>query len=164
MSSELDILSQLQNVDLSTVETAYPLLKSGIVSAQIGSIETEQDEGKAPYVHIKYTLTEPWETVPFEGRPVKTISPGFPISERIYVQDWTDPKTGEKKNFGITRLAQLREAVFGPATAGTKLVLPELLGQTVTLKLKFDPAPRNKKTNEVYGPQTSVDGYVRKSR
>lgn len=166
MSSELDsISSQLNNIDLASVETAYPLLKAGLVTAQIGAVMEERDEeDKPPYVLVKYTLTQPWETTPFEGRPVKTISPGFPLSERIYVQPWTDPKTNEVKNFGIIRLAQLREAVFGPATAGTHMSLPELMGQSITLKLKFDPAPKNKKTNETYGPQTTVDGYVRKAK
>lgn len=164
-NSELDIMSQLDAMNITDIETAYPLLKSGIVSAQISAISSEQDEGKPPYVKVEYTLAQDWETTPHEGRPIRTVATGFPLTERIYVQPWVDPKTGETKNFGRTRLAQLREAVLGEPKDGDKLSdFTPLMGQTIMLKLKFDPAPKNKKTNEVYGPQTTVDGYVRKGK
>ena len=153
MSSELDIMSKLDSVDLSTVQTDFPLLKSGIVTAQIVTVEPDNVKG---CVVIKYTLTQDWSDV--EGKAVK---PGFPFSEFIYLQDWEDPKTGEVKNFGVQRLAQLREAIYGKAAPGTKLALSELAGQTVTVRLNYNPAPTNKKTGEVYGPQTSVVGYVK---
>lgn len=164
MSDELNIDALLANVDLATVETSFPILKGGVVQFQITEITNTPAESsdKKPYVAIKYTLAQSWTTQPIDGAPAKDVAPGFPITERIYIFNWTDPKDGTVKNFGLTRLAMLREAVLGKATAGTRFNSAELLGQSVMLKLKFDPAPKNAKTGETYGPQTSVDGYVRK--
>lgn len=166
MSTELDIMSQLNSVDLSKVETSFPLLKTGIVQAQVKEIGVVTPDGsdKKPYVEVKYSLTQAWSTQPHDGAESKPVNAGFPISERVYVNDWEDPKTGEKKNFGRVRLLQLREAIFGPIQTGQQLSFDELRGQPITLKLKFDPAPKNNKTGEIYGPQTTVDGYVKAKR
>lgn len=166
MSTELDIMSQLNSVDLSKVETSFPLLKTGTVAAQIKEIGivTPDASDKKPYVEVKYVTAQPWSTQPHDGSESKPVNPGFPITERVYVNNWTDEKTGEVKNFGRVRLLQLREAIFGPIQAGQQLDFAELRGQPVTLKLKFDPAPKNNKTGEIYGPQTTVDGYVKAKR
>lgn len=166
--SDLDILQQVQDVDLGKVETSFPILAQGVVQAVIAEIEFKEIENKKnevnPWCLVKYTLAQPWKTQPIPDVPVRDVNIGFPITERISLKPWTDPKTGEVKNFGITRLAQLREAVFGKAQAGAKFVPAELLNQPITLKLKFDPAPKNKDTGEVYPPQTNVDSYVRAKR
>ncbi len=164
MSQELDVMSQMANVDLSTVETSFPIMKGGIVQATITECTPEQDEGKPPYMKVGYTLAQEWTTQPLDGLPSKTINPGFPFSERIYVQPWTDPKTGEVKNFGVTRLTLLRECVFGKAQPGTVFNPQELIGQPITVKLEFEAAPKNSKTGEVYGPQTKVATYIRKAK
>lgn len=161
----MNIMEQLNSVDLSKVETSFPILKAGIVDAQIVDITVVPGEnGKAPYVQCKYNLAQDWMTQPIDGGESKPVKPGFPITERVYVNDWEDPKTGEKKNFGRVRLLQLREAVFGPIQPGQKLDFNELRGQSVKLNLKFDPAPKNSKTGEVYGPQTTVASYVRRKQ
>lgn len=151
--NELDIMSALDSVDLSTVQTSFPILKGGVVTAQIAAIEPDNEKKR---VQVKYTLTQDWSQI--DGTPV---SQGFGFNEFIYLNDWTDPKTGEVKNFGVQRLAQLREAVLGKAAPGVKFSIPDLLGQSITLTLKYEAAPTNKKTGEVYGPQTSVSGYVK---
>lgn len=151
--NELDIMSALDSVDLSTVQTSFPILKGGVVSAQIASIEADNEKKR---VQVKYTLTQEWSQV--DGIPVHA---GFGFNEFIYMNDWTDPKSGEVKNFGVQRLAQLREAVLGKAAPGVKFSIPDLLGQPITVTLKYEAAPTNKKTGEVYGPQTSVAGYVK---
>lgn len=164
MSDELDIMSRLDSVDLSKVETSFPILAAGVVQAQLVSIQPVAGDGdKKPFIEVKYTLAAPWHTQPGESES-RPVNPGFPLSERVYTNDWTDPKTGETKNFGRVRLLQLAEAIRGrKATADEKLssIFPQLIGQQVTLRLKYDPAPRNDKTGQVYGPQTTVDGYVR---
>jgi hypothetical protein len=166
--SDLDILQQIQDVDLSKVPTAFPTLAAGVVQCTIASIEFENRENKKgvtnPWAIVKYTLAQPWKTQPLPDVPVQDIGVGFIITERISLKPWTDPKTNEEKNFGIQRLALLRHAVFGAAAPGTKFFPDELINQPITLKLKFDPAPKNKETGEVYPPQTNVDSYVKSRR
>jgi hypothetical protein len=165
MSSELDILSQVQSMDLSKVETSFPILKTGVVKATVTECKFDKDEAKAdakPYLHVKYALAQPWETQPIDGVPSKPINPGFGFTQRIYVG--TYEKDGETKWYGVDQLARLRESAFGVATPGSQFKPEEMIGQEVTVKLKFDPAPKNTKTGQVYGPQTTVDGFVRKAK
>jgi len=171
MSDELDIMQQMDNIDLSTVETDFPLLASGIVTAQIQTCEWRRDTDKKgedakPYVRVKYNLTQEHKTCGHNGAEVKLIQPGArgsTISEDIYVGKYIN-KEGVEAWYGVDRLTKLREAVFGKAQPGTKFNVAEMPGQPITLRLKSDPAPQNSKTKEVYGPRTSVDDYVRGKR
>lgn len=167
-----DILSQLNDVDLSKVETSFPILATGIVSVTIGKCEfVSEDSKKKPgeknvYLRVDYSLAQPWKTVGIDGSPSKPVNPGdrgSQMTERIYVGKFTD-KEGAEKWYGLDRIAKLREAVYGKAAEGTKLMPPEMIGQTVLLNLKFNPAPVNKDTKEVYGPRTEIAGYVRKGK
>lgn len=161
-----DILQQVQSVNLGTVVTDFPVLAPGVVSATIESVTFEYKENKEgenlPWAVVKLKLAQDWKTQPLEGIPSRHIAAGFVLTDNISLKPWTDPKTQEVKNFGITRLALLRECVFGKAAEGTVFRPEELINQTVTVKLTFDPAPKNKKTGEVYGPQTVVDTYIRR--
>lgn len=172
MSDELNSMVDINSIDLSTVETDFPLLDSGVVTAQIQACSFERDTAKKgdsakPYLTVKYALTAPHKTTGHEGMTVKTINPGdrgSTLSENIYYGNYEDKKTGETKKYGIDRIAKLREAVFGKAAEGQRFVPAEMLGQPITLRLKFDPRPTNKATGEVYGPRTEVADYVRKAR
>lgn len=170
MSQELDSISQVQNIDLSTVETEYPLLASGIVAAQVQECEWRTEESKKKpgqmntYLHIKVVTTQPWRSVAFEGREAKEINPGFPITHRNYIGTFVDERDGGKvKPYGEKLIAQLRESAFGRAPAGTRFNPAEMLGQSVMVQLKFEPKPVNKDTGEEYGPRTSISGFVRKA-
>lgn len=169
--SEQDILNQLNDVDLSKVETSFPLLATGIVPVTIGKCEfktepSKKREGTNTYLQVDYSLAQPWKTIAHDGNPSKTINPGdrgSSFSERIYVGKTLDDKTGEMKWYGLEQMAKLREAAFGKAAEGAKLIPVELIGQQIMVKLTFEPEPRNKDTGEKYGPRTSVTGYVRKA-
>lgn len=167
----LDIMQQMDNIDLSKVETDFPILASGPVQAQIQDCEFRRDvDGKKgqdakPYCYISYNLTQPWKTQSIDGSAVRELQPGqrgMTVIERVYVGTYEDKKTGETKWYGVDRLALLRECVFGKAQPGVKFNPAEMRGQPVTLRLLFDPAPKNKDTGEVYGPRTSVQTYIRK--
>lgn len=170
MSNEIDILNEMNAVDLSKVETGFPLLASGVVPANIVKCEMKRDVEKKgdaakPYCYIEYTLAQPWKTCGHDG-PVTTIEVGkrgSKFNERVYIGKYNDKETGEEKWYGMDRLLLLREAVFGrKINPGEQFVPTELIGQSVQVRLKFEPAPVNKDTKEVYGPRTSVDGYVKK--
>lgn len=168
--NELDIMSQLDSVDLSKVETSFPLLASGLVTVQVTACEFKRDtEKKAdakPYMLVELSLVAPWKTVARDGEASKEVNPGdrgSKITDRIYFGDYEDKKTGEMKKYGYDRMATLREAAFGKAQEGAKFsaIPQEMLGQTITAELKFEAAPVNKDTKEVYGPRTSVARYVK---
>ena len=171
--SDIDILQQINDVDLSKVETSFPILDSGIVRCTITKCEFHKEPSKKKqgtdnvYLEVGYSLAQGWKTVSIDGNPSKPVNPGdrgSAFTERIYVGKFLDDKTGEEKWYGLDRIAKLREAVMGKAEAGAKLNPPELIGQSVILRLKFDPAPKNKDTGEVYGPRTGVDAYVKPSK
>jgi len=173
--TEEELLNQLTTeVDLSKVETSFPLLKSGIVKCNVAKCNLQRDTEKKgddakPYYLIEYNLAQPWTTVPHNGAEVKTINPGdrgSKIVERVYIGKYTDKDTNEEKWYGIDRIAKLYETVFGrKAGAGTTIpqAAIEVIGQEVLLDLLFEPKPMNRETKEVYGPRTSVRGYVKKS-
>lgn len=170
MSNEIDILNEMNSVDLSKVETGFPLLASGVVKTNIVKCEMRRDVEKKgdsakPYCYVEYTLSQPWKTSGHDG-PVKEIAPGgrgATFNERVYIGKYNDKNTGEEKWYGLDRVLLLREAVFGrKINPGEQFNPTELIGQEVQVRLKFEPAPVNKDTKEVYGPRTSVDGYVKK--
>lgn len=164
MSNEIDQLTSLVNsVDLSTVQTSFPLLQSGVCQFQVQECgwQMPEDTAKQPFLHIKMVTTQPWKTVPHEGAPVKEVAPGFPMTHRIYVGKYIDKK-GEEKTYGIDAIARFRESAFGKASTGTRFNPEEMLGQMITVRLNFNPAPKNDKTGEVYGPRTEVVGFVAK--
>jgi hypothetical protein len=164
MENELDILNSLQQVDISKVETSYPLLATGNVQMQITSMsfgmKKKKDESTYPNCEIKFALMQPWKTVPIDGIPAKDIPPGFPMTKNIFMG--TVQKDGKEENYGLKELVTLRECIHGKAPEGARIQKEDFLGQTVLCKLKFDPAPVNKETKEVYGPRTDIVGYVRK--
>lgn len=163
-------MQQMDNIDLAKVETDFPILATGVVQVQIQDCEFRRDTEKKgpdakPYCYISYNLTQPWKTQSIDGSVVKEIQPGArgsTINERVYVGTYEDKKTHEEKWYGVDRLALLRECVFGKAQPGTKFNPAELKGQSVTIKLLFEPRPTNEKTGEVYGPRTSVATYIRR--
>lgn len=172
MSDELNAMVDINSIDLSTVETNFPLLDNGIVTVQIQECDFKRDtatkgDAAKPYLWVKYALTQPWKTVAHEGLVVKTVNPGdrgSMLTQSIYYGNYEDKKTGEVKKYGVDRIAKLREAVFGKAGPGQRFVPAELLGQTLSVRLKFDPAPKNEDTGKTYGPRTEVVDYIRKAR
>ncbi len=166
--SELDILNEINDVDLSKVETSYPHLMSGNVPVNITKCEFGKDdkEDAKPYLLAEYSLANPWKTQPQPGEPSKVVevgARGSKITQRIYIGKYeskTEP--GKMETYGLTQLAQLREAVFGKAQPGDKFVPTDLIGQQCVVTLKFDPVPKNSKTGQTYPPSTSVTGWVKR--
>lgn len=168
MSDELKAMEDLNNLDLSTVETDFPLLDSGIVSLQVQECEIKKDEEKAdayPYVHIKVALTAPHRTTGAAGRTVKTVSPGdrgSTLTHRIYFGT-SYKKKEEGTKFGYDAIAKFRESVFGKAKPGDRFNPAEMLGQDLTARLAFEESPSDK-NGKTYSPRTSIADFVRKAR
>ena len=162
MSEDINAMMDINSIDLSTVETDFPLLASGPCGLQIQECEFKtNDKSGKPFLHVKFATT------PHGGNPVKTVNPGdrgSTLNKDIYYGKYEDAKTGELKPYGVDEIAKLREAVFGKAAPGTRFDPAEMLGQNLVGNLRFDPEPKNKKTGEVFGPRTEVASYIRKAR
>lgn len=162
--SPLDILQQIQSTDLAKVETDFPNLATGNVATTIVAAAWDTSTDK-PFLGLTYELTQPWKTQAHGDVASKAVNPGdrgAKFNQRIYVGQYEDGQTHETKVYGLDSVAKLFKAVFGKDTtikADTEGVM-QLLGMPVVATLKFDPAPRNKKTGEVFGPKTEVTGWV----
>lgn len=159
MPEDQDILNELQSFDLSKVETSYPLLKTGTYAVRVATAQLEDQ--KAPKTGknlvIKYTLTEATEAV--DGR---SVNPGFAITERISLTR-TFKDDGSPKYDPMPRLAQFREAIFGKAEPGVQFMpLEQYFGQELHIRVKHEPNSKGKDGTD-YGPQSNVQGYVRKA-
>lgn len=159
---DVDILSQIDNIDLSTVETARPNLPSGVYLMTVKKVEL-QDQ-KAPKtgknLSIQLGLVEPATSVPNHKGETQTLQPGFPVFDLISMTK-TFRENGEVKYDPLPRLAKFREAVLG-SKDGKFMPLEQYLGQQVMVKVKFE-ADSKGKDGESYGPKTSVQDYVRRA-
>lgn len=168
MSEELNIMEAMNNIDLSTVETSFPILDSGIVSVQVAKCEYRRDTDKKsdakPYCYIELNLTQPWRTVKFDGdsKPVLPGGRGSTIVERVYIGQYEKKDGSGLAWYGVDTLAKFREAVFGKAAPGVRFDPNEMLGQNLQVRLQFDPAPKGK-DGQVYGPRTAVATYIKKA-
>ena len=168
MDSDIAAMTDINDLDLSTVETDFPLLASGIAVVQVQSCALQpaddKKQGSFPYLEIKFALTQPHQTAAGEGRTVKTINPGdrgSSVNHRIYY-GVSYKKKEEGTKFGYDAIAKFREAVFGKATAGTKFSCDEMLGQQLSVRLLFEAHPQRDGTE--YGPRTTVADFIRKAR
>lgn len=167
--SDIDILNEIASIDLSKVETSFPIPASGAVHSRITKCNWETAEGKkglVTFLDVEFTFEQDWHTQAMDGQPSRPLpvgSRGSKISKRIYVGKYTDKKDGTEKMYGLEEIARLREAALGKAAEGTRFNPTELISQSVVIVLTFDPAPKNKDTGETYGPRTEVTRYVRKS-
>lgn len=169
MSEDLSAMTDINDLDLSTVETDFPLLDSGIARMQIQECEIKpKDDQKPesyPYLHIKLSLVRPHRTTTAGGRVVKPINPGdrgSSLTHRIYY-GVSYKKKEEGTRFGYDAIAKFREAVFGKATPGTKFNAAEMLGQEVDVRLLFEESPKGR-DGQTFGPRTVVADFIRQHR
>lgn len=170
--SDIDILQQMDNIDVSKVETSFPIPAEGLVRARVTSAKREQEPNKKKggtntFFEFEFAFTQDWRTQPINGNPSSPIpvgGRGSKMTKRVYVGQYEKKDGSGLAWYGIEELAKLRESALGKAPAGTSYsnLCDDVLGQEVTLVLKFDPAPKNKDTGEVYGPRTEITNYVAK--
>lgn len=156
MSNDIDILSQLDSIDLNSVETARPNLPSGMFPVRV--VKMELVDQKAPKtgknLSIQLALVEPAQSVPNSKGETQMLQPGFPVFDLISLTK-TFRDDGTVKYDPLPRLAKFREAVKGDK-AGQFLPLEQYIGMTVMVRTKYSVDPE-------YGPRTNVQDYVRKS-
>lgn len=158
---DVDILSQIDSIDLASVETARPNLPSGVYLMQVKKMELVDQ--KAPKtgknLSIQLGLVEPAQSVPNHKGESQVLQPGFVTFDLISLTK-TFREDGSVKYDPLPRLAKLREAVLG-SKDGKFMPLEQYVGQQVMVKVKYD-ADSKGKDGESYGPKTSVQDYVRR--
>lgn len=161
-NQDIDILSQIDNIDLSTVETARPHLASGVYEFTVQKMELVDQ--KAPKtgknLNIQLGLVEPAQSVPNEKGETKLLNAGFPVFDLISLTK-TFKENGDVNYDPLPRLAKFREAVLG-SKDGKFMPIEQYIGQRVMVKVNYSATNVDKKTGQDYGPKTSVSDYVKR--
>jgi len=162
MTQDIDILSQIDNIDLSTVETARPFLPSGIYEFVVQKMElVDQKSPKTgKNLSIQLGLVEPAQSVPNDKGETQLLNPGFPVFDLISLTA-TFNDDGSKKYDPLPRLAKFREAVLGDKS-GKFMPLEQYIGQRVMVKVNYSATNVDRKTGQDYGPKTTVSDYVKR--
>jgi len=139
-----DIMSALDTLDLSTVETGMPLLPEMLVALQVTEINlTPNKAGTGHNLNIKFATTEPMTST--EG---KAINPGFPVFDLISLAptEKYDPKP---------KLAEFKEAATGSKT-GPFNPIEQYIGAVVTVRLGIE-------RSDEYGNKNRIKRYIKKA-
>jgi len=131
------------NADLSGVDTSFPVLEAGIVSAVIAKCyQGTSKEKKTPGVFFEFTTTHPTRTTSGQTRPA-----GFLLRDTVWLTPPTETYTC------MTKLAQIKEAVFG--TKEGSFGDPAMyVGKPVSFRLAVE-------SSEEFGNQNRVKAYIK---
>lgn len=142
----IDLSDNLEDLDLTGVDTALPILAPQITTARIVEAKKEPNsKGTGNNLNLKLELTDAAER-DSGGEPV---SPGFPLFHTVSLVQTA--KYDPRRN-----LAELQEAVFGEKR--TKFVIEELIGEEVQIKV----APEGTDEDE-YGRRTRIKRFLKAS-
>lgn len=163
MSDDIDILNQLSNINLSSVQTSFPLLATGLYDLTVAEMKVEQQ--KAPKVgnNIKIKLTTQNPSVDIDG---KQVNPGFPMFDTISLTK-SFKEDGSINYDPAQKLAAFKEAVTGSkeGSFGAPAEWAELyVGKTVQARVTYSPTSVDKRTQKDYGPQSRIDRYVKQKK
>lgn len=118
----------LDNMDLSGVQTGFPLMSAGTYKFQIAEVEKKESKNKPGQfnLHIKLKLNETAKRHMSE----ETIQPGFPLNHVISL-------TQTEKYDPRRPLAEFKEAVTG-SKDGAFGAPASYVGQFVTCSIKIE--------------------------
>jgi len=135
------------DVNLSQIDTTFPVLKAGIKDMKVASITKEENKDKNGFnVVVTLETTEPDEDQ--NGKPVLPGQPGTKIKTYYALQpkaDSADPE-GWKK-----RLAQFQDAVLGTSqgTRPDKFASADYIGRVVRAVVDAKPGDNGNMQNSI---------------
>lgn len=151
-----DVLNELESLDMTTVQTALPVLKAGtyeVVVAELKFDENKAQTGKL--LNIKLTLTTPAKAETGLDGIERDVSPGFPIFDRISaVRTFKEDGTTVKYD-PIPRFAAFKEGVTGSKT-GAFMPIEQYIGKKVGVRLAVED-------DEQFGRKNVVKRYIKAS-
>lgn len=145
MPDETDIL----NVDLTSVDTSYPLLAAGVYPFTVAKCEYgKTKDGTGNLVKIQLKLNVAAKDI--KGAPVNV---GFTINDQISVT----PSEKYTTDMITRALKKFREGVVGKAP-GPFAPIDQYVGQTVVANISIEEDKNGK-----YEPRNRVKAYVPKA-
>ena len=133
----------LDNLDLSTVETGFPLLPDGIVEVSVSEVSIKPNKaGTGQNLTIKLVTTQPMTDL--NG---KAINPGFPVFDLISL-------TPTAKYDPRPKLAEFKESATGSKT-GSFNPPEQYLGAVLTVRLKVERSSE-------FGDKNRIVRYIKK--
>lgn len=152
MSDDLDISAQLDNIDLSTVSTSFPMLAAGLQEVNVAEVKIEPQKAPKTGKNLKIKLTLVNPAVDIEG---KTVNAGFPLFDTVSLTK-TFKDDGSVKYDPTPKLALFKEVVTG-SKDGTFMPLEQYIGKSCLVQVSFVPAQGE------FGPQNRIQRYVKPS-
>jgi hypothetical protein len=150
-----DILNELQNLDLSTVQTAMPILHDGVYEATVAEVKIEPNSKKdGNNVNIKTTLNyaaKGWVKNARGEKEDRDVAPGFPVYDTISLKE-TRKENGELKYDPRPSVARFMEGVLGSRT-GNFFPLDQYIGRRVMIRVKTEES-------EEYGDKARIRKYT----
>lgn len=147
-----DILNAVENMDLTNVETDFPVLEQGICDFTIANMQAETSKnGNGTNIIVELKTAMPYKT-----RKGEVKQPGFPLRDSIYIpNDTTSEKGATAMRMSQQKLAQLKLSVFG-TQEGAFGKFEQYVGKTVSARLKIE-------SDEQFGDRNRVAAYVRRN-
>lgn len=131
-----DLLSHLDNLDLTSVRTDRPVVKEGTYAFDIKGFEAKMNSKNTGH-NLNIALAGISEMPTNDG---KSVSPGFVLFDLVSLVKTDKYNPAEK-------LAKIQEAVYGAKQNGFKTA--EMVGQRVMLKVTIEDS-------EEFGQQNRV--------
>jgi hypothetical protein len=144
-------MNELGTVDLSTVQTALPVLKAGTYEVLVAEASFSENKAKTgQLLNIKLTLVNAAVSLTDVA-----VNPGFPIFDRISAVRTFKEDGVTVKYDPLPRFAAFREGVTGDK-AGAFMPVEQYIGKKVAVRIKVDDDPE-------FGQKNVVQKYIRAS-
>jgi hypothetical protein len=150
----LDILNELSSVDLSTVQTALPVVAPGVYEVLVAELAFAANKANTgQLLNIKLTLVNPAKSIADDKGVVRDINVGFPIFDRISaVRTFKEDGTTVKYD-PLPRFAAFREGVTGDK-AGLFMPIEQYIGRKVGIRIAVED-------DAEFGTKNVVKKYIK---
>lgn len=159
MSNDIDVFSQIDSIDLGSVDTSRPFLPNGVYEMTVQKIEVvdQKSPKTGKNLAIQLGLVEPAMSMPNDKGEQRQLNPGFPVFDTISLTK-TFKEDGSPKYDPLPRLAKFRAAATG-SQSGAFTPVEQYIGAKLLVKVSFSATNVDKNGTD-YGPKNSVQDYV----
>ena len=132
------MLNELDALDLSTVQTALPVLPAGVYEVIVSELKFDENKAKTgKLLNIKLTLVNPCKSLPDDKGATREVNQGFPLFDRISAVRTFKDDGIEVKYDPLPRFAAFKEGVLGDKT-GAFMPLEQYAGKKVGVRIAVE--------------------------